>query len=191
VRRHRFVVKDWSFCSLDLSVSSVAKGWQRYFKTLKFGMGSYAFSVHNGGRPVVKGNACRTPSLEINAMKTLFRILRWPLGQIVILLDWLTRPSKPAHSAPRQAELDQLTASLKLYQFAQCPFCVKTRRTIRRLGLNIELRDARGDAHWRSELIQQGGRHQVPCLRLLKGDGSSRWLYESKDIIRYLEQHYG
>jgi glutaredoxin len=176
---------------LDLSVSSVAKGWQRYFKTLKFGMGSYAFSVHNGGRPVVKGNACRTPSLEINAMKTLFRILRWPLGQIVILLDWLTRPSKPAHSAPRQAELDQLTASLKLYQFAQCPFCVKTRRTIRRLGLNIELRDARGDAHWRSELIQQGGRHQVPCLRLLKGDGSSRWLYESKEIIRYLEQHYG
>jgi glutaredoxin len=96
----------------------------------------------------------------------------------------------PVHSGPRQAELNQMTASLKLYQFAQCPFCVKTRRTIRRLGLNIELRDARGDAQWRSELIQQGGRHQVPCLRLLQDDGSSRWLYESKEIIRYLERHY-
>ena len=129
-------------------------------------------------------------SLEIIAMKTLFSILRWPLGQIVILLDWITRPSMPVHSGPRQAELNQMTASLKLYQFAQCPFCVKTRRTIRRLGLNIELRDARGDAQWRSELIQQGGRHQVPCLRLLQDDGSSRWLYESKEIIRYLERHY-
>jgi len=128
--------------------------------------------------------------MEISAMKTVFRILRWPLGHIVILLDWVTRPSKPTHSALRQAELDQMTASLKLYQFPQCPFCVKTRRTIWRLGLNIELRDARGDAQWQKELIQLGGRHQVPCLRLLEPDGSSQWLYESKAIIRYLDQHY-
>jgi glutaredoxin len=140
--------------------------------------------------PRPKSGLAGSPLLEINAMKILFRILRWPLGQIVILLDWITRPSTPVHSAARQAELNQMTASVKLYQFPQCPFCVKTRRIIRRLGLNIELRDARGDAQWRSELIQQGGRHQVPCLRLLQDDGSSQWLYESQDIIRYLEHHY-
>ena len=123
-------------------------------------------------------------------MKYLFRVIRWPLGQLVIFVDWITRPPKPEIAAERRAELDALTSSMKMYQFKQCPFCVKTRRTIRRLGLNIELRDARGDAQWRSELIQQGGRHQVPCLRLLQDDGSSQWLYESQDIIRYLEHHY-
>ena len=150
-------------------------------------MGPYAFSVHNVGRTGTNGNACRTSSLEINAMKTLFRILRWPLGQIVILLDWITRPSKPAHSAPRQAELDQLTASLKLYQFADCPFCVKTRRTIRRLGLNIELRDARNDETHKQALIAGGGRHKVPCLQITGNGGEPNWLYESDEIISYLK----
>ena len=149
-------------------------------------MGSSQFSVHNGGRAAFKFNPGRIAIIGNHRNEDFVSYLRWPLGQIVILLDWITRPSMPVHSGQRQAELNQMTASLKLYQFAQCPFCVKTRRTIRRLGLNIELRDARGDAQWRSELIQQGGRHQVPCLRLLQDDGSSRWLYESKEIIRYL-----
>ena len=124
-------------------------------------------------------------------MKYLFRIIRWPLGQLVILIDWLTRPSLPEISADRRAELDAITASMKLYQFRQCPFCVKTRRSIRRLGLNIELRDARNDPQWQSELVNEGGRYQVPCLRLVEADGDSEWLYGSENIVRYLEQRFG
>ena len=108
----------------------------------------------------------------------------------MIFIDWITRPRILERSPARRAELDALTSGLKLYQFKQCPFCVKTRRTIRRLGLNIELRDARNDATWNQELIQQGGRYQVPCLRLVSDDGSSQWLYESKEIINYLNQHF-
>ena len=123
-------------------------------------------------------------------MKTLFRLLRWPLGQIIIFLDWLSGPKPPAHSAEVQRELDAQTARLKLYQFQQCPFCVITRRRIRGLGLNIETRDARNDPRWQSELIEQGGKYQVPCLRIDQGEGNIEWLYESKNIIRYLDQRF-
>jgi glutaredoxin len=123
-------------------------------------------------------------------MKYIFRLIRWPLGQIIILVDLLTRPKKPDISPEKRAELDATTASMKLYQFQQCPFCVKTRRTIRKLGLNIELRDARNDPQWNQELINEGGRYQVPCLRLVKDDGSIEWLYESNDINRYLHKRF-
>ena len=124
-------------------------------------------------------------------MKYLFRIIRWPLGQLIILIDWITRPKLPEVSPERRAELDAMTSTIKMYQFAQCPFCVKTRRNIRRLGLNIELRDARNDPQWHNELINQGGKYQVPCLRLVKADGSSEWMYGSDDIIQYLDQRFG
>jgi len=124
-------------------------------------------------------------------MKYIFRLIRWPLGQIVILIDRLTRPQAPSLSAEKRAEFDANTANMKLYQFQQCPFCIKTRRTIRKLGLNIELRDARNDPHWNSELINEGGRYQVPCLRLVKDDGSIEWMYESDDINQYLQSRFG
>ncbi|MDH3761236.1 MAG: glutaredoxin [Gammaproteobacteria bacterium] len=124
-------------------------------------------------------------------MKYVFRLLRWPLGRLVIFIDWITRPRVPDISPEKQAELDATTSTMKLYQFNQCPFCVKTRRAIRRLGLNIETRDARNDPQWSSELVNQGGRYQVPCLRVVKEDGSIDWIYESNDIIGFLDQRFG
>lgn len=124
-------------------------------------------------------------------MKYLFRMLRWPLGQIVIFADWLTRPEIPEFSPEERAQLDRATSHMALYHFKQCPFCVKTRRTVRRLGLNIETRDARNDPRWNQELINEGGKYQVPCLRLVKEDGSQEWIYESNNIIEYLEKRFG
>ena len=40
-------------------------------------------------------------------------------------------------------------------------------------------------------MIEQGGKRQVPCLRISNEDGKVEWLYESKDIKHYLEQRYG
>ena len=124
-------------------------------------------------------------------MKTVFRLIRWPLGQIVILVDWLTRPKIPQFPPDQREELDEITSSMKIYHFKQCPFCVKTRRTVRRLGLNIETRDARNDPRWNQELINEGGKYQVPCLRLVKEDGSKEWMYGSKNIIQYLDKQFG
>lgn len=124
-------------------------------------------------------------------MQYFFRVIRWPLGRLIILFDCLTRPASVKRSPQQRAALDASTASLALYQFKTCPFCVRTRRTIHRLGLNIETRDARNDPNWRNELIEQGGKFQVPCLRISNEDGSVDWLYESNDINRYLDQRFG
>ena len=124
-------------------------------------------------------------------MKTIFRSIRWLLGQLIVLIDWVTRPRPPAYSAEKQAELDATTSKMKLYHFRLCPFCVKTRRTIRRLGLNIETRDARNDPQWNRELIDQGGKYQVPCLRQFEDDGTEQWIYGSDEIIQYLDRRFG
>ena len=118
----------------------------------------------------------------------IMQLIRWPLGQLILLADAVTAPKPPVRAADVQARIDQATRDLALYQFRTCPFCVKTRRALRRLGLSIELRDAKGDARWRTELLTDGGRIQVPCLKIPQPDGSARWMYESDDIISFLEQ---
>ncbi|WP_078118283.1 glutaredoxin family protein [Thiosocius teredinicola] len=117
----------------------------------------------------------------------IFNLIRWPLGQLILLIDFLTAPRKPQRDPAEQAVIDDATRHLALYQFKACPFCVKTRRAMRRLGLNIETRDARNDPRWRSQLLAEGGRLQVPCLLIAGKDGDDQWLYESGDIIEYLE----
>ncbi|WXL24070.1 glutaredoxin [Ectopseudomonas mendocina] len=115
--------------------------------------------------------------------------LRKGLGQLIIFIDWITRPSKTKRSASAQAEVDQAARELTLYQFHACPFCIKTRRTLHRLNVPVALRDAKGDAQARKELEEQGGKIQVPCLRIEK-EGQVTWMYESKAIIAYLNERF-
>jgi len=123
-------------------------------------------------------------------MKYFFRIIRLILQPVILFIDRVTQPAWPTRSEHEQKMLDQKTSNLALYQFHACPFCIITRRAMRRLGLNIELRDAQNDPHWEQELIQQGGKRQVPCLRISNENGKVEWLYESKQIKHYLAQHY-
>lgn len=124
-------------------------------------------------------------------MKYFFRLIRWPLGQIIVLIDWITRPKAVDIAPEKRQELDATTLNMALYQFQLCPFCVKTRRTIHRLGLNIETRDARNDPQWGQELINEGGKYQVPCLRIVQDDGSVEWMYESDNINFFLDERFG
>lgn len=84
---------------------------------------------------------------------------------------------------------EQKTEGLSLYQTRFCPFCVITRRVIERLNLNIEYLDTSDPEH-RSALLKGGGMTQVPCLRI-DDQGQTKWLYESADIIHYLNQQFG
>ncbi len=120
----------------------------------------------------------------------ILKFIRWFLGIVIVTLDALFTPRSVTRPPEKQAELDAATRSLSLYQFEACPFCVKVRRQIKRLGLKIELRDAQQDPQWREELIRDGGELQVPCLRI-EESGSVRWLYESSDINAYLVQRFG
>lgn len=78
---------------------------------------------------------------------------------------------------------------LFLYESAHCPYCMIVRRAINHLGLSIPSRDTNKTENWQ-ELQKLGGKSQVPCLRIEK-DGETHWLYESSDIIHYIDKHYG
>ena len=112
------------------------------------------------------------------------KALRNGLGMIIVFISWLTNPKPIKRAAAEQAAAQAKTTGLALYQRYACPFCVKTRRTIHRLNVNIEIRDIK-NTQYRDELVTQGGRAMVPCLRI-EESGTVKWLYESNDIIRYL-----
>lgn len=119
----------------------------------------------------------------------IIKALRNGLGQLIIFADWLTRPKALKRTAEQQAEIDAQTANLALYQFHACPFCVKVRRAMHAFNIKVELRDAKDNAQFRQELLEQGGRVKVPCLRIEEA-GEVRWMYESNDIIQYLQERF-
>ena len=119
----------------------------------------------------------------------IWKIIRSILSIIILSINWLTTPKRPKYSDEVQQQLDEQTKNMAIYQFNACPFCVKTRRAVRRLGLNIDLRDAKNDPSFKAELIEQGGEYKVPCLAITE-NGSTRWMYESDDIISYLNQRF-
>ncbi len=120
----------------------------------------------------------------------ILNALREGLGRIIVFIDLVTRPKPLQRSPQAQQEVEAAVRLLSLYQFYACPFCVKTRRALHRLHLPVETRDAQRDPAHRAALEAGGGKVQVPCLRIDEG-GETRWLYESKEIITYLEGRFG
>jgi len=117
-------------------------------------------------------------------------IIRWVLGRIILLVDFFFRPKGIKRNAQLQGELDKEIAKLSLYQYAACPFCVKVRWSMKRNSLNIETKDAKRNSQYAKELVAGGGNLKVPCLKIEEKDGSETWMYESSDIIAYLEQRF-
>ena len=117
------------------------------------------------------------------------KVIRWILGRIILLLDFVFSPRGVKRSAQEQQQLDAKAAHLALYQFDACPFCVKVRRAMKRQSIKIELRDAKNNDLHRAELEAGGGKIKVPCLRIEDEQGV-RWLYESSDIVAYIEKEF-
>ncbi|RDB43262.1 glutaredoxin [Halomonas sp. DQ26W] len=124
-------------------------------------------------------------------IRYFFRGVRLVLSPILLASEKLSTPTAISRSPEAQAEVDAACARLALYQFQSCPFCIKVRKEIARLGLNIELRDARNDPEHRQALEAGGGRVKVPCLRIATEDGPDEWLYESDAINAWLHRHFG
>lgn len=99
-------------------------------------------------------------------------------------------PEQEKRDPQAQAAVAEAAQDLTLYQFHACPFCVKTRRALRRLNVPVALRDAKNNELDRQTLLNEGGRIKVPCLRIEEGD-KTVWMYESKVIIDYLNQRFG
>ena len=104
-----------------------------------------------------------------------------------MFFDWVSRPKSIQRSPAEQIRVQLAFNGLSLYQFRACPFCVKTRRAIHALGVDVELRDINKEIKHREELEQGGGRIKVPCLRI-EDKNEVRWMYESSEIIEHLQQ---
>lgn len=83
----------------------------------------------------------------------------------------------------------KIAPKLALYHYQSCPFCRVTRNAINSLGLNIEQRDIQRQPKYRTGLIRQGGKAQVPCLRIEDQKGHVSWMYESAQIIVWLRNN--
>lgn len=124
-------------------------------------------------------------------IRLFFKTLRLILGPFLLLGNWLTQPKGIVRPETEQHAIDARTRKLALYHFPTCPFCLKSRRVMKRLSLNIELRDARNNETHRAALVAGGGKPQVPCLLITDDEGKQTWLYESDAINAYLNHEFG
>ena len=73
-----------------------------------------------------------------------------------------------------------------LYHFYCSPYSFRVRKAAVKLGLNLAMAEILSDETAWKELISQGRRDRVPCLRIQSPSGT-RWMYESKEIVSYLK----
>lgn len=73
---------------------------------------------------------------------------------------------------------------LVLYHAAYCPYCIRVRRFLSQNDILVPEKDTSRDSSARRELIEAGGKGQVPALMI---DGQV--LYESNDIILWFKRN--
>jgi len=122
--------------------------------------------------------------------RLLLKILREGIGGLMAFVSYIFSPRKIKRSPSDQKNAIELAQNMSIYQYFACPFCIKTRRAVRRLNIPIDYRDAqvRGSEH-RNMLEKEGGMIKVPCLRI-EENGQTTWMYESSDIIAYLNETF-
>jgi len=115
-------------------------------------------------------------------------IIRFILGRLILFLDWITSPKPFLISKEEKNRIDSITSNMVIYEFKACPFCVRVRRFMKKNNITIHTKDARKSPEYAEELINGGGKLQVPCLFIPSKDNEPKWLYESKDIVSFLTE---
>lgn len=77
---------------------------------------------------------------------------------------------------------------LELYNMEASPYCRKVRERLSELDLEYIVRNVPSGSPQREELAKRGGKVQVPFL---VDANRNTALYESNEIVAYLEEHYG
>lgn len=73
---------------------------------------------------------------------------------------------------------------LVLYIRPNCPHCRKVTNYLKKEKKSIPTKDIGRDGQARAELIQKGGKQQVPCLMI-----NGKAMYESNDILNWLKSN--
>lgn len=123
-------------------------------------------------------------------VRIFFKTLRLILTPFMLLWAKWATPGGVVRLADAQQQVDRECAQLALYHFKTCPFCIKVRHEMARLSLPIALRDAQHNPEHRTDLLEGGGKIQAPCLQITDEQGNVQWMYESGNIIKYLQQRF-
>jgi glutathione S-transferase len=107
------------------------------------------------------------------------------VSSFVATIVRLGRGVYPTITADHRPEPKHL---LELYDFEGCPYCRKAREVLCELDLDYLVHPVAQGSPRRQELKQLGGKVQVPYL--IDPNTHTR-LYESDDIIDYLNERYG
>lgn len=75
-----------------------------------------------------------------------------------------------------------------LYYFDTCPFCQRVLSVLPSLSVDVEKRNVMTHPEYRKQQQKATGRTTCPCLLITHDDGREQWMYESNDIITYLQQ---
>lgn len=76
---------------------------------------------------------------------------------------------------------------LILYTKEYCPFCVRVRDYLSDTEISYEERDVYKDEEFLKELLELGGKKQIPFL---VDTEKKIGMYESLDIIEYIRENY-
>ena len=117
-------------------------------------------------------------------------LIRWFLGLLILAYEKIKSPKGIQRNFNDQSLVNTETRKLTLYQYKACPFCVKVRMAMKRLSLNVITRDAKRSETAKAELLAGGGILKVPCLKIVDDNGTETWMYESTEIIAYLEGRF-
>lgn len=99
---------------------------------------------------------------------------------------WAALRQQPAPASSQELAYDPQGKAhqLVLYKFDACPYCQRVLAFLRQHPIPVTYKDIHATPAFREELVALGGKGQVPCLSI---DGEP--LYESSDILSYLQQY--
>ena len=86
--------------------------------------------------------------------------------------------------------LHRMTEQYILYQYDSCPYCRRVRQFLDGVDVSVPMRDILLDREAYIDLIRGGGKGTVPCLRIERDTGDVEWLYESADIVDYINAQH-
>lgn len=112
------------------------------------------------------------------------------LAPLNTLGSTLVSALRPMGRAVRDAHQNRIQPArlLELYNFEASPYCRKVRERLNVLNLDVIVHSVAKNGIRRPELVALGGKMQVPYL---VDPNTGAALYESADIITYLERTYG
>ena len=76
---------------------------------------------------------------------------------------------------------------LQIYVRDGCPYCAMVESKVEELGLEVDYKNIGADHSIAQELVDKGGKRQVPYLI---DDEQGVSMYESMDIVAHLEKHH-